>query len=130
MAAHTGFHIPRPRRHGDAPVALGHGVLPPVDDDAQNALLHLKVLVLAEVDVQRRAGPALADDRFGQVVRLAHGAEAGGVLDKVVPDRVLGGDDGGVVGRGGALRRAGREPLLEPARWHFFVLCFCCCCVC
>lgn len=95
----------------------------PVHDDPQHALLHLKVLVLPEVDMQRRARFPLTDTFLAQVVRLAHGAEAGTVFHKVVQDRVLGRGHGGVVGRGRALHRAGREPLLDPARWHFAGCC-------
>lgn len=119
-----GPHIPRPRRHRDAPVALGNSVLLPVDHDSEHALVHLKVLVLPEVDVQRRAGLALADALVADVMRLADGGEAGRVVDKVVHDRVLGREDGGVVGRGRALRRAGRQPLLEPA-WRHLLCCWC-----
>lgn len=95
----------------------------PVHNDPQHSLLHLKVLVLPEVDVQRRAGVALADTLLAEIVRLAHGTEPGTVLDEVVQDRVLGRGHGGVVGRGRALHGAGREPLLEPARWHFAGCC-------
>lgn len=111
-------HIPRSRGDRDSPVVLCDSMLLPIHNDPENALLHLKVLVLAEVDVQRRAGLALADALIAQIMRLAHGAEAGAILDEVVQYRILGGGDGGVVGRGRALRRAGRQPLLQPAWWH------------
>lgn len=99
-------------------------MLLPIDHNPEHALVHLKVLVLPQVDVQRRAGLALADALVADIMRLAHGGETGRVLDKVVHDRVLGREDGCLVGRGRALRRAGRQPLLEPAWRHLFCWCW------
>lgn len=49
------LHIPRPRRHRDASVILGDSMFLPIHDDPQHALLHLKMLVLPQVDMQRGA---------------------------------------------------------------------------
>lgn len=115
-------YLPRSRRYRDRPVVLGHSMLLPINNDPKHPLLHLKGLVLAEVDVQWRARLALANTLVTQVMRLAHSTETGRILDELIQNRALRGGDGGIMGRVRAMRWAGRQPLLEASWWHFWGL--------
>lgn len=115
-------YIPRSRGHSYSSISLAHSMLLPIHNDSKYALLHLKGLALAEMNVQRRAGPTLTNALVAQIMRFAHGAEARRIRNEVVQDRTLGRSDGGVVRCGRALQWAGRQPLLEAGWWHFWGL--------